>query len=83
MFKKVYQELVSITYYLDRIRNLLEAITVREGAREVFYICNGEDPKCCKKYCFKNGTGNCQYTTDVRYAKNFNHDDMRNKFYEK
>lgn len=37
---------------------------------KVFYLCDGEVEKCTKSDCYKNG-GNCNFTSDIRHAKNF------------
>ena len=40
---------------------------------KAFYACNGEKKTCTKRHCYKKGEEGdlCCYTTDIRYAKNF------------
>lgn len=37
----------------------------------VEFLCNGKDPKCKNENCEINGTGFCKYTTDIKYAANY------------
>lgn len=41
-----------------------------ESKEKIFYLCDGEVKKCKKKSCYKRN-GVCNYTSDIKYAKNF------------
>lgn len=56
------------------IFTLQEVINTMSCSNEntILYLCDGNNPKCNKKSCFvheKDGT--CEYTSDIRYARNF------------
>ena len=41
-----------------------------ESKEKIFYLCDGEVKKCKKKSCYESN-GVCNYTSDIKYAKNF------------
>lgn len=41
-----------------------------ESKEKILYLCDGELERCNKRNCYKNN-GCCNYTSDVRHAKNF------------
>ena len=36
----------------------------------ILFLCTGDADGCKKTHCYKNG-GECMYTQEVKYAKNF------------
>lgn len=42
-----------------------------EAPKKIFYLCDGEDPTCRKRRCYKQGTGECMYTSNIEHARNF------------
>ena len=68
------------------MENRENAITGEE--RKVVYLCNGEVPYCSKKICYKTigaflAGYTCEYTSDVRYALNFQNEGTDYAYYEK
>ena len=49
---------------------------LRKHAPSYLFLCNGECECKNSTGCGVNGNGDCIYTTDIRYAKNFNVSDF-------